>query len=83
MLPEMKFWGTASVGSKGQVVIPAEAREALGIKSGDKLLVVGNPMRKGVAFVKAEVVEKKLRDLQSGLIEVQNLTLIKGDKTNL
>lgn len=82
MFPEMKFWGTATVGSKGQVVIPAEAREALGIKSGDKLLVVGNPARKGVAFVKAAVVEKKLKDIQSGLIEVQNLTRAKGDKTN-
>ncbi len=82
MFPEMKFWGTATVGSKGQVVIPAEAREAVGIKSGDKLLAVGNPARKGVAFVKAEVVEKKLKDIQSGLIEVQNLTRTKGDKTN-
>jgi AbrB family looped-hinge helix DNA binding protein len=80
MFPKIKVWGAATVGTKGQVVIPAEAREALDIKEGDKLIVVGNPARKGVAFVKAEVVEDKLRDIQTGLIEVQKLTKNKGDK---
>ena len=31
---------TATVSSKNQIVIPREAREALGLKAGDKLLVV-------------------------------------------
>jgi len=30
----------ATVSSKNQIVIPREAREALGVKAGDKLLVV-------------------------------------------
>ena len=81
MFPRIKIWGAATVGSKGQVVIPAEAREALDIKEGDKLIVVGNPSRKGVAFVKAEVVEDKLRDIQTGLVEVQKLTKDNGAKT--
>ncbi len=37
-----KLYGTATVGTKGQVVIPAEAREAMGIKTGDKLYVFGS-----------------------------------------
>ncbi len=80
MFPKIKIWGAATVGTKGQVVIPSEAREALDIKEGDKLIVVGNPHRMGVAFVKAEVVEEKLRDIQTGLIEVQKLTKDKGEK---
>jgi AbrB family looped-hinge helix DNA binding protein len=36
-----QFYGVASIGEKGQVVIPAEARKAMGIKKGDKLLVFG------------------------------------------
>lgn len=36
-----KLYGTATVGSKGQVVIPAEAREELGLQSGDRLYVLG------------------------------------------
>ncbi len=30
----------ATISSKNQIVIPREAREALGVKAGDKLLVV-------------------------------------------
>jgi AbrB family looped-hinge helix DNA binding protein len=37
-----KLYGTATVGSKGQVVIPAEAREAMGIQTGEKLYVFGS-----------------------------------------
>jgi len=30
--------GTGTVGEKGQIVIPASAREALGVKTGDKFI---------------------------------------------
>lgn len=36
-----QFYGTTVVGERGQAVIPAEAREALDLKKGDKLLVFG------------------------------------------
>jgi len=36
-----KFYGTTVVGERGQAVIPAEAREALNLKKGEKLLVFG------------------------------------------
>ena len=36
-----KFFGTTVVGERGQAVIPQEAREALHLKKGDKLLVFG------------------------------------------
>ncbi|MBI3572983.1 MAG: AbrB/MazE/SpoVT family DNA-binding domain-containing protein [Candidatus Kerfeldbacteria bacterium] len=35
------FFGTTTLGEKGQVVIPAEARKALKLKNGEKLLVFG------------------------------------------
>jgi len=35
------FYGTATVGEKGQIVIPAEARQALNIEKGEKLLIFG------------------------------------------
>jgi len=34
-----KVYGAATVGERGQLVIPAELRKALGIKSGDQLMV--------------------------------------------
>jgi AbrB family looped-hinge helix DNA binding protein len=35
------LFGTATVGPKGQIVIPVEARHRLGIKPGDKVVVMG------------------------------------------
>ena len=37
----MKCHGTATVGERGQVVLPADARKAFNIKPGDKLFVLG------------------------------------------
>ena len=36
-----KFYGTTTLGEKGQVVIPAEARSNMHIAKGEKLLVFG------------------------------------------
>ncbi len=36
-----QFYGTVTLGEKGQVVIPIEARKAMGVDKGDKLLVFG------------------------------------------
>lgn len=38
---ECKVMNRATLSSKNQIVIPREAREALGVKAGDQLLVVG------------------------------------------
>ena len=36
-----EFYGTATLGEKGQIVVPAEAREAMKLAKGEKLLVFG------------------------------------------
>lgn len=36
---EGDFYGAMTIGEKGQVVIPAEARKELDLKKGDKLLL--------------------------------------------
>jgi len=36
-----KFFGSTTVGKKGQVVIPMETRKAMSWEEGDKLLVFG------------------------------------------
>lgn len=35
------FYGVATIGAKGQIVIPAEAREAFDLNAGDKVIVFG------------------------------------------
>lgn len=36
-----KFYGTSTIGEKGQIVIPKEARSAMKTKTGEKFLVFG------------------------------------------
>ena len=40
-----KFYGSVTVSERGQIVIPIDARKDFGIKTGDKLLVFGDPER--------------------------------------
>lgn len=35
------FYGTATIGTKGQIVIPANAREDLSLQPGDRVIVIG------------------------------------------
>ena len=48
-VPEGKYAWTATVGEKGQIVIPKQARDIFGIKTGDTLLLLGDEKR-GIAI---------------------------------
>ncbi len=47
--PEGKGAWTATVGAKGQIVIPKEARDMFGIKPGDTLVILGD-VERGLAI---------------------------------
>ena len=47
--PKGKYAWTATVGEKGQIVIPKQAREIFDIKPGDTLLILGDEER-GIAI---------------------------------
>lgn len=57
------FYGSTLVSDKGQVVIPAEAREAFGLKRGDKLMVFGGRRGNALMLVKPSYVEKVISRL--------------------
>lgn len=40
------FFGIVTVGERGQIVIPKEARKILNIKKGDKLIILSPPVHK-------------------------------------
>lgn len=56
--------GTARVGEKGQIVIPKEARDQLGIRPGDTLLILTDP-ENGLVVSKPEV----LRDVADQILK--------------
>ncbi len=48
-----KMYGTTTMGARGQVVIPAQARKDLNLKPGDQLMVMGK-FGKVLGLMKAE-----------------------------
>jgi AbrB family looped-hinge helix DNA binding protein len=58
------FIGSVTVGERGQVVIPAEARERCGIESGDKLLSFVHPGGGGVFFLKLDALAAMSEELR-------------------
>jgi AbrB family looped-hinge helix DNA binding protein len=62
---EENFMGVATVGERGQIVIPADARKRAGIHHGDKVLVFGHPASGGLMIIKADA----LRQFVSFLVE--------------
>ncbi len=77
-----KILGTTTIGERGQVVIPASAREELGIKAGDKFVVFGDKRKGSVALVRADVFDefadffmsksKKLEKFAQTIIDKKN-----------
>lgn len=49
--------GTATIGEKGQIVIPVEARKNLDLSTGDKLIVLLGPHGSELILIKPEQIE--------------------------
>lgn len=56
------LWGTVTIGSKGQIVIPKNARDTFDMKEGDRLVVLGDESQ-GIALIKAEIFEKRMQEM--------------------
>lgn len=67
-----KFYGTTNLSEKGQVVIPLEARVALNIKKGEKLLVFSLD-HDVLAFTKLAKVEEFARHLSEKLTALKRV----------
>ena len=67
-----QFYGTATVGEKGQVVIPCDAREKMNLQKGEKLLVFGMGCDM-IAFTKLSNIEKFASNLSSQLESVRDV----------
>ena len=49
------IFGIVKVGDRGQVVIPKHAREVFKIKAGDRLMVMGDTAKGGIALAKISI----------------------------
>ena len=52
-----KCYGSTTLGPRGQLVVPVDARKELGLEAGSRLLVFKHPLGEGLLLLKAEAVE--------------------------
>ncbi|MBE3582734.1 MAG: AbrB/MazE/SpoVT family DNA-binding domain-containing protein [Limnochordaceae bacterium] len=71
---EPVFYGAVTVGERGQIVIPQKAREAHGIRPGDKILVLDGGMgHRGLVMIKAEALSDLLTKLSEHANAIEKL----------
>lgn len=69
---EDHFFGSATVGERGQIVIPSEARKRLNINPGDKLLVMAHPGGPGLVVFKIDAMRDVMSSMLSSLEEIES-----------
>jgi AbrB family looped-hinge helix DNA binding protein len=70
-LKDVKLYGSVTVGERGQVVIPSEARRDLDIKTNSKLLVFTGPHKSGLMFIKGDSVKELLSNVLSRIEDAE------------
>ncbi len=73
MAGEHKFFGSMTVGPRGQVVIPANARKEVGLDTGATLLVFETPFGEGLLLLKAEALEQVLSMMGERLAQFEQV----------
>ena len=72
-MPDSQFWGSATVGERGQIVIPADARQELEIKPGDKLLIFSGMHGGSLNVMKAEQVTEFVSRAMAKLTKMEEI----------
>ena len=71
--PDSQFWGSATVGERGQIVIPSEARQEMDIKPGDKLLIFSGMHGNSLNVIKAEQVSEFVSKAMERLTKMEEI----------
>ena len=66
-----RFFDVVTVGERGQIVIPSNARKALGIKAGQKLVALEGPMGSSIVFIKMESMNGLLNKISNTVGEMK------------
>ena len=68
-----KLYGTSTVGSKGQLVIPVSAREEMGVNIGDRMYVVGGPHQGMIILMQESKLEDFIEHMNLHIESLQTL----------
>ncbi len=76
------FYGTATVGERGQIVIPVEARKRYNIETGDKILILGAPHERGLMLVKIDAMREFMTTIIADLQHMEQEIASDHDPAN-
>ena len=67
-----KAYGAVTVGERGQIVIPAEVRKSLNIKSGEQLMVFAKLDKKVISLMRAKDFSQFLEKAAKIISKLEN-----------
>ncbi len=67
-----KVYGAATVGERGQLVIPAELRKALNIQSGDQVMVFAKLDKKIISLMPSKDFSRFLERAEKVISKLEN-----------
>lgn len=76
-----KFYGTAVVGERGQIVIPAEARRVAELPPGTKMIVLGGPGGKMLMLAKADSIAEMMASMMEHMSKLEKLIKLEEDES--
>lgn len=56
MFANKQYYGSTTVGERGQIVLPAKLRKHFRMKKGDRFIVMGTETKSCIILVKADVM---------------------------
>ncbi len=75
-----KFYAAVTLGERGQIVIPQEAREELKLTPGEKLLVFQGPKGMGLSIMPAREVSVFVAEAMERLTQLNTEALSREDE---
>lgn len=74
---DFKFYGLTTVGERGQIVIPKEVREVVGVKAGDKFFIFAHD-DEIMAMIKPEKFNSLIKEMSGVLEKIKKVNKTKG-----
>lgn len=72
MKKEMKFYGSTTVGERGQIVLPAKLRKDFKINKADKLLVIVDPHGSRITLINPDTMSKFLDIMSENINQMKS-----------
>lgn len=72
------FFGAVTVGERGQIVIPADARKQCHMEAGDKLLVFYYPICRGLVLARVDQMNK-IHEMLRAMVDEGKAALAAGE----